>query len=127
LHNTVISTLLQRILLVPMVGLWAFHLSQRRFKAAAERKRIATLSLTVVVIGGWVASWFFATKGIDDVYLVAVAALAAAIVVWQRRLMLPWRLRCVQCGVRLPLSRVLNYDSNTCEACESRAKQGDPS
>jgi uncharacterized membrane protein len=127
LHNTVISALLQKILLVPMVGLWAFHLSQRRFKAAAEHKRIATLSLTVVVIGGWVASWLFSTKGIDDVYLIAVAALAAAVVVWQRRLMLPYRLRCVKCGTRLSLTRALNYDSNTCEACESRGTQGDPS
>ena len=52
-----------------MVALWAFHLYQRRFKDAAVRKRIATLSLTVVIIGGWVAAWFFDRYGVDDVYL----------------------------------------------------------
>ena len=124
MHNTVISTLLMKILLVPMVALWAFHLFQRRFKEAGERKRIATLSLTVVVIGAWVAAWLFTRYGIDDTYLIAVAALAAAVVVWQRRLMLPYRLRCARCGKPLTITRVLNHDSNTCEACESRGREG---
>ena len=107
-----------------MVALWVFHLSQRRLKQAGERKRIATLSFTVVVIGGWVAAWLFTRYGIDDVYLIAVAVLAAAGVTWQRRLMLPYRLRCVKCGTRLSLTRVFNHDSNTCEACESRSTEG---
>jgi uncharacterized membrane protein len=124
LHSTVVSTLLSKILLVATVALWAFHLSQRRLKEASERKRIATLSLTVVVIGAWVACWIFSVKGIDDLYLIAVAVLAAEVVVWQRRLMLPYRLRCVHCGKPMKLTRVLNYDSNTCEACESRGTEG---
>ncbi len=110
-----------------MIALWAFHLYQRRFKDAAVRKRIATLSLTVIVIGGWLASWLFSTKGIDDIYLIGVAALAVTIMVWQRKLILPYRLHCVRCGTLLPLTRVLNHDSNTCEACESRGKEGVPS
>jgi hypothetical protein len=123
-HNTVISTLLLKILLVPMIALWAFHLSQRRFKEAAVRKRIGTLSLTVVFIGGWLASYLFSKENIDDIYLIGVAALAVVVVVVLRRFILPYRLRCVKCGKPLPLGRVLNLDSNTCEACESRGTEG---
>ena len=88
--NTAVSVLLQKILLVPMVALWALHLSQRRFKDAGTRKRIATLSLTMVLIGGWVAAWLFARYGVDDGWLILVAVGAVAIVAWQRRLMLPF-------------------------------------
>jgi hypothetical protein len=124
-EHTVISTLLQKILLVPMVGLWAFHLYQRRFKEAGTRKRIATLSLTMVLIGAWAAAWVFSRYGIGDTWLVLVAVLAVAVVVWQRKLMLPYRLFCVQCRAPLSITRIFSHDSNKCEACEPAAMEGD--
>jgi len=124
-EHTSISNLLQKVLLVPMVGLWAFHLYQRRFKEAGTRKRIATLSLTTVIIGAWAAAWVFARYGISDTYLLAVAVLAVAVVVWQRKLMLPYRLSCARCGTPLSITRILSHDSNKCEACEPAAMEGD--
>ena len=115
--QTALSALLQKILLVPMVALWVFHLYQRRFKDEAVRKRIATLSLTAVIIGAWAAAWLFTRYGVDDIYLVAVAAAAAAVVVWQRKLILPYATHCMACGKPLSVMRMLSYDSNTCEAC----------
>jgi len=116
--HTAVSLLLQKILLIPMVALWVFHLYQRRFKEAAVHKRIATLSQTAIIIGAWVAAWVFSRNNIDDIYLVAVAAVAAVIVVWQRKLILPYKTHCVRCGKPLSLPRVLSYDSNICEACQ---------
>jgi hypothetical protein len=127
LENTTLSNLLQKALLVPMVALWAFHLYQRRFKETAVRKRIATLSLTVVLIAAWVAAWVFARYGISDTYLLLVAAFAVAVIIWQRKLMLPWRLTCMKCGKPLSMIRIFSYDSNTCEACEPAAMEGDRS
>jgi hypothetical protein len=123
--DTTISTLLQKILLIPMVALWAFHLYQRRFRDAGTRKRIATLSLTMVFIGAWIASWLFSRYGIGDEWLIPVAALAAAVMIWQRRLILPYRRRCVRCGKALSLTRMFSWDSNTCEACEPPATEGE--
>jgi hypothetical protein len=122
---TTISSLLLKILLIPMVALWAFHLYQRKFKEAGTRKRIATLSLTMVIIGAWVASWLFSRYGVSDDWLIAVAALALAVVIWQRRLVLPYRRRCVRCGTPLTLNRMFSWDSNTCEACEPPATEGE--
>jgi hypothetical protein len=125
LESTVISTQLQRILLVPIVALWMFHLYQRRFREAGTKKRIATLSLTMVLIGGWIAAWLFSRYGVADRWLVAVAALAALVVAWQRRLILPYRARCLKCGKPLSLTRVFSWDSNTCEACDPPVPKGE--
>jgi hypothetical protein len=123
--STALSTLLQKILLIPIVGLWVFHLYQRRFKDAAVRKRIATLSLTAVLIAGWAAAWAFTTYAVDDRWLIVVAAAAVFLVIWQRKLMLPYRARCARCGKRLSLTRMLSWDSNTSEACEPPREQGE--
>ena len=125
MESIALSAHLQKILLVPMVALWAFHLYQRRFRDAGTRKRIATLSLTMVIIGAWIAAWLFARYGIADKWLIAVAALAIAVVIWQRRLMLPFRRLCARCGKPLSLTRMFSWDSNTCEACEPAATEGE--
>jgi hypothetical protein len=122
--QTVISSLLLKILLIPMIGLWVFHLYQRRYKEAATRKRIATLSLTLVLILAWGAAWAFTRYGVADVYLAVVGVLAVAVVVWQRKLVLPYRLHCVQCGKPLTMTRIFSRDSNKCEACDPPVVEG---
>jgi hypothetical protein len=107
-----------------MIALWAFHLYQRRFKAAATRKRIATLSLTLVIIAAWGAAWIFQRYGVDDVYLAVVAACAVAVVIWQRKIVLPYRLHCVQCGKSLSMIRIFSHDSNKCEICDPPIAEG---
>jgi len=120
-----VSAELLNILLVPMVALWVLHLYQRKFKDAGTRKRAATLALTLVIIAAWGAAWLFHRVGVPDLWLVAVAAAAVALVAWQRRLMLPFRARCARCGKAVPLQRFLGLDSNTCEACEPPAREGE--
>jgi hypothetical protein len=114
----IISARLLNILLVPIVALWALHLYQRKFRDAGARKRAATLALTLVVIGAWAVTWLFNRFGIPDVWLIAVAGAAAAVIAWQHRRMLPFRRRCARCGKAVPVERILGLDSNTCEACE---------
>ena len=118
---TIISASLLNILLAPMVALWALHLYQRKFKDAGVRKRAATLSLTLVVIGAWAAAWLFNRFGVPDMWLLAVAGAAAAVIAWQHRRMLPFRPRCARCGRTVSIDRILGLDSNTCEACEPPA------
>jgi hypothetical protein len=123
--RTVVSESLLQILLVPIVAVWVLHLYQRTFKDAGVRKRAATLWLTFLLIGAWAAAWVFDRFGIDDVWLVAVALVAIAVVVWQRRILLPFRGRCSRCGKAVPMIRMLCQDSNTCEACEPRRREGE--
>ena len=113
-----VSFFLQRWLLIPIVALWALHLSQRRFAAVVGRKRHATLFLTSILIVIWIVSWFFTRFAVPDILLVPVAALAAAIVVWQRKVFFPIRLRCGGCRAPLSITRILYRESNLCERCE---------
>jgi len=118
---TIISARLLNILLVPIVALWALHLYQRKFRDAGARKRAATLSLTLVVICAWAAAWLFNRFSVPDAWLVVVAGAAAAVIAWQHRRMLPFRLRCARCGKAVSVDRILGLDSNICEACEPPA------
>ena len=125
MEKTALSVLLQKILLAPIIGLWALHLFQRKYKDAGAQKRNATLLLTLILIGGWAAAWLFSRYGVGDEWLVLVAAGAVGVVVWQRRLMLPFRRCCVQCGKPLSMIRMFSWDSNKCEACEPHAAEGE--
>jgi len=116
--STAISAELLNILLVPMVGVWVLHLYQRKFRDAGVRKRVATLALTLVIIGAWALAWLFHQFSVPDVWLIAVAGAAAAVIAWQRRFMLPFRRRCAQCGKAVSVERMLCLDSNRCEICE---------
>lgn len=119
-----VSVFLLRWLLVPVVALWAVHMLQRRHAAVAGRKRYATLFLTALLIGVWIAAWFFVRYRVRDIFLVPVAGLAAALVAWKRAVFLPFRLRCARCGSRLPVTRILNDESNLCQTCGPAA--GEP-
>ena len=113
-----VSALFLRLALIPIVALWALHLSQRRHAAVVGRKRHATLFLTGILIVIWIVAWFFARSAVPALLLLPVAALTAALVIWQRKVFLPLRLRCGGCGAPLSITRILYRESNLCEACE---------
>jgi len=108
-----------------MVLVWVLHLYQRKFRDAGARKRAATQWLTFLVIGLWMVAWLFHQFRISDEWLILVAALAAGLFVWQRRLLLPFSWRCAQCGKSVSIVSMMCQDSNTCEACEPHATEGE--
>ena len=120
MEHTVISQFLLRALLVPIIILWGYHLAQRRFIAEGPRKRSATLLLTVLTIGVWVAAFGLRRFKIDDVFLFPVLAVAAIVTVAGRKSMFPFRARCARCHAPLPLKRILFVDSPACEVCQNR-------
>jgi hypothetical protein len=117
-EHTVISQFLLRALLVPIVLLWGYHLAQRRFIEQGPRKRSASLQITLLFIGVWIAAYLLRRFRVDDVFLFPVLAAAAIAVVAGRRSMFPYRIRCARCRTPLPLKRILFVDSPGCEACE---------
>ena len=62
---------------------------------------------------------------VGDEWLIAVAALAAGVLVWQRAAMLPFHRRCAQCGRAVSLESMMCRDTNKCEACEPHATEGE--
>jgi len=122
---TAVSAELLNILLVPMVGVWVLHLYQRKFREAGARKRTATQWLTFLVIGLWAVAWLFREFAVPDAWLIPATALAAGVLVWRRRLLLPFSWRCAQCRKPVSVVSMMCLDSNKCEACEPPATEGE--
>ena len=117
--------MLTRYLLVPIVAVWVYHLFQRRYREQGSRKRNATLYLTLILLGVWVLVYLIARFSREDLYLVPLAFFTVVALVWQRKSIFPFQLRCSSCGAPLPLSRILFYDSNTCETCALHRAEGE--
>ena len=116
-------------LLVPVVVVWAFHLYQRKLsEEVGGKKRVATLAVTVILLGVWAAAFLFGRLGLDWVFMIPVVMIAAGVVYVWRKTLFPYRLTCVKCGARLGVKEILFLDSNTCAACAGQIKlKGDES
>jgi hypothetical protein len=119
--ETIVARFLLQALLVPVLLLWGYHLAQRRFVDTVGVKRMATLLVTVLLLAAWLAVYVFIRLAIRDVFLVALAAAVAAVAVWQRRRLFPYRLRCAQCSRPLGLRRILFHGNNLCGTCNPAA------
>jgi hypothetical protein len=125
--STAVSQFLLRWLLVPIVLLWVYHLLQRRHTYEAGPKRMATLLLTGLLLVLWVASYAFVRYSLADSWLVLVVGALAAVAVWQRKAVFPYRLTCARCGRTLSAQRILFQGSNECDTCDPlQAKEDRP-
>jgi hypothetical protein len=116
-HNAVSRALLA-VLLVPILILWVYHLAQRRFREEGAAKRSASMQLTLLLIAVWIVAFGLRRYHVDDVFLLPAVVAAAIILIARRRVMLPYRARCVRCRAPLPLKTILFTDANACAACE---------
>ena len=124
--ETVVARFLLKWMLVPLVLLWGYHLAQRRFAGTVGMKRLATMYLTGLLLAAWVAIYAFVRLGVPDIWLPAVAVVVIAVAAWQRRTILPYRLRCASCAKPLGVLRILVRGDNTCETCSPDDKETPP-
>jgi hypothetical protein len=120
-----VATILLKVLLVPIVAVWVFHMSNRRHRDAGTRKRMATLGITGLLIAMWVAAYAFERYGVADAWLALPAAALAVIAVLGRRFLFPWRLRCTKCGKPLGFTRAFSLDANLCGDCAPGPGKGE--
>jgi hypothetical protein len=126
--DAAVARFILKFMLIPVLLLWAYHLVQRRYAETAGPKRMATMLLTLLLLAAWVVIYAFVRLGLGDIWLLVVAAAVAAVGVWQRRKLFPYRARCAQCARPLGLERILFHGNNRCEVCDppDRAKENTP-
>jgi hypothetical protein len=114
-------------MLVPMLAVWVYHLAHRKYPQVGDKKRLASMMVTVLFMGLWVVSYCFIRFEIDDVFLIPAFLAVAALAVWQKKLFFPFRISCASCRAPLPLKKILFFDSNACDACDPppKPKEGD--
>ena len=101
-----------------VVALLTLNLSQRRHLEHGERKRFATLYLSVLVLVLFASSHLILLYGLPTATLGVVVLLIVGIAGVFHEQVLPFRFRCGSCGTNLTPKRVLYYDSNQCRDCD---------
>ncbi len=117
-----IAYALSRILPYALIAVLVLNLVQGRHKQRAMQKRLATLYLACIILALLALTLVMVRFDLNDLLLAPGAAFLAGVVWTQRRYLLPYRMRCAQCGAALGVHRILFRDSKCCEACESVAR-----
>ncbi len=107
--------------LVLIVLVLGFNLTQRNHLEHGERKRLATLGFAILILAYLVQMTVIRRFALPEIlYLVAVIPVLAGAYVFRSKLFI-FRKDCSICGRTLPPARMLYYDSNTCAECEESA------
>lgn len=109
---------IQKAAVVLLLAVLLFNLSQRKHLAHGEAKRYSSLYLGGLLLGFYAATILFDKLHVPGAFLAVVFAVEGWLFYLFRRQILVVRVRCVECGARLPLERVLYWDSNKCELCD---------
>lgn len=105
------------------VAILAVNLFQRKYLAVGERKRFATLYMSMVVLAVMAFSALLLQFSLPDwLFLPFIALLAGAVWVFRAKIF-PFRLRCVRCAGRLQGDRILYYDNNLCAECDAKERE----
>jgi hypothetical protein len=112
-----VITIIHQILIWSLMGVLVFNLTQRRHLEHGERKRIATLVIAGAILLLLITTIFIREFSLSPyIFLGAVAVVGSGL--YYKRDLFPYTRYCVSCKNRLPLKRILYYDSNLCERCD---------
>jgi multisubunit Na+/H+ antiporter MnhG subunit len=109
---------LQKYLFYLLLAVLALNLLQRRYQKYSEKKRFATLYLSMLVLAWMISIIIMVFFRLPDLLLIPFTAAPAAVGIVFRRRVFPFRLRCAQCRQPLSSKRLLFFDSNACERCD---------
>lgn len=96
---------------------------QRRHGSAAQKKRFATLYLAIAVFLIQLLAGLVAEQGLDQLWLIAGAAVVLGALILFREHTFPFRLTCAVSGERLDFETILYKDSNTLPQYEEQSEE----
>ncbi len=108
----------QKVVVGLLLVVLVFNLTQRTHLSHGERKRYATLYAAGLLLLFWAITLVFARASLPPLLLAVAAALEIVAFFAFRRQILIFAFRCASCRARLPLDRILYYDSNRCPSCD---------
>lgn len=110
---------------VVLVGLLILNLSQRRFLSVGEKKRIATLVLSGIVLFFMVGLFALKrnalgiTERIGVGFLVPWGGVTVLLAILLRGHFAVFRFRCLHCGSPLGLREIIYLDDPCCAGCRN--------
>lgn len=110
--------ILQYFLAALLIGVVILNLTQRKHLSHGERKRFATLYLAGLALVLYLTALLIKRYRVTPWLLLIVLAADTVVIIWQRN-HFPFKRKCIACGEPLTLKRILYFDSNLCESCDS--------
>jgi hypothetical protein len=104
-----------------LLAVLALNMFQRRYQQYAQKKRMATLYLGILILVFMVGTILVVSFKLPEALILPLAAGVILLGYVKREHVLPFRLNCRQCGRRMSSKRVLFFDDNTCDACAGSA------
>ena len=113
-----INVFIAEKILYLLMAVLLVNIIQRRHHKYAQKKRLATLYIGMLILGFMVGTVLIVYFELPDILVIPLAAALAGIGYRYRSKVFPFRLKCSRCGRSLSGKRILFFDSNTCEKCE---------
>ncbi len=121
-----VTAFLGKYLYYLLLAILFLNVLQRRHMKTGEKKRLATLYLSVATLVLMGIALGINHFRLPDLLLIPALA-AIGILAWvYRERVLPFRLSCRKCGTRLDFKRLAFHDSNLCATCDPAANADPP-
>jgi 8-oxo-dGTP diphosphatase len=114
-----IPPMLNTMLVVVLIAVLLFNLSQRSHLQHGEAKRFASLHLALIILFLYGADIAIRRWALPAWSMIAALLIAAAAAYLMRRRIFIFRRRCLECGTSIPLRTTLYEDDNLCGECRS--------
>jgi uncharacterized membrane protein len=115
-----LTTFVSEKILYLLLAVLVLNMLQRRYQQYVQKKRFATLYIGILILVLMVGTILIVYFNLPDILFIPLLALLILVGYRYRKQVFPFRLNCQSCGQRLSGKRILFFDSNTCEKCDSQ-------
>lgn len=104
------------------LGWIILSLVQRRYRGRGDRKRTATLIQSILIFILYIGAVLIREEGFEKKWIMIPFAIIAVVLYFFRSKVIPYELKCRNCGARLNMNQIFIYDANLCSDCDPDEK-----
>ncbi len=114
-----IIQLIQKPVLYAAIAMLIFNLTQRNHLSHGEKKRFASLYFAGIFFLLYIGLTVIIKMHLPDFFIIPAIAVFAVLLIIFKKNILVFKFHCMSCKKKLPLKRILYFDSNFCPECDS--------
>ncbi len=99
------------------LGWIVLNLMQRRYRDRGSRKRTATLIQAVMIFILYIGAMIIREEALPVKWIALPLGIIGGILYFFRNKVLPYKLKCVNCGKKLGFNEIFMIDANLCPDC----------
>ena len=103
-----------------LIAILLVNFTQRKIPRT-EKKRFATIYLAAILLVFEVGIVTILTRGLNHNLAWLVLALCIGLFYLFRKKALPFRIHCLECGIRMDFNHIIGHDDNLCSDCYNKA------